>query len=77
MESVWTNAQLLNKYMNKAWEESGRVFEAKASNAYWLRGTREPMMLMGQKEGWVAKPRVVGGEVRGWVGARSLNVSDS
>lgn len=63
--------------MNKAWEESGRVFEAEGSNAYWLRGTKEPMMLMDQKEGWVAKRRVVGGEVRGWVGARSLNISDS
>lgn len=65
------------EYMNKAWEESGRVFEAEGSNASWLRGKKEPMMLMDKKEEWVAKWNVVEGEDRGWVGARSLNISDS
>lgn len=77
MEQVWNNAQLLHKYVNKASKESGRVFETAGSNAFWLRGKKVPMMLMDQKEEWVAKRRMLGTEVRGWVGARSLDTSDS
>ena len=59
MERVWSNAELLNKYMNKVCEESGRVFEAEGSNVYWLRLKKEPMTLLDKKEVWVAKWNVV------------------
>ena len=46
-------------------------------HAYWPRCKKELRVLMDQKEGWVAKGRVMGDEVGEWAGVRSLDISDS